>query len=110
MGTLKVSSSNSLCQWLKTCLGRRSLDGYMLKFSDDNIRHATSSSTIKAVSRRRFNVRAEPIPVMISEKYFGSADTIKDAMIADTKTLSMMKFVFNEPILTNDIITYELEE
>jgi len=108
--TLKKSSSVSLSQWLSACLGRRSQEGYNFRFSDENATHATDSSVPILTSRKKFNVKVEPVGMMFSEKYFGEASTVRDAMMADAKMLSAIKFVFNEPVLNNDTITYGQQE
>lgn len=108
--TLRTSSSGELSRWLSTCLDQRSQEGYTFRFNEESLICGKSNSTASSVPRKRFNVKVESIGSVFAEMYFGDVITLRDAMVADTKMLSAIKFVFNEPVLTNDSITYGQRE
>jgi hypothetical protein len=102
--TLKKSSSAELSKWLSTCIGRRSQEGYSVKLKCGPIISAGNNSTTAHVHRRWRDTKVTPIGIVFSEMHFGEATTVRDAMMADAKTLSAIKFVFGEPILDNEMI------
>jgi len=105
--TLRKSSSRELSNWLSACIGQRSQEGYNLRFAAGNSMYNADLSVSTPTIRRRFNVSVKPVGTVFSQVYFGDADTLHDAMIADANALSTIKLVFNEPILKSDkIIRY----
>lgn len=108
--TLKKSSSSELSSWLSACLGKRSQEGYDFKFSNSTMKHKSEKSIVTSGRKKRFDSKVTPIGTMFSEVHFGQVHNIRDAMIADANTLSTIKLLFNEPILKNDVITYDQQE
>lgn len=100
--TLQRSSSLKLSQWMSTCMCDRSQDGYNNRFRLDAGTPVTMSSNQR--NRVRFGSSITPIDIGFVEEYFGIADTLVEAMVADTKMLSALRFIFDKPVLENSTI------
>lgn len=98
LGTLKVSSSRQLSNWIKSCLGSRSQTGYKLYHQDRHSSDLPISSNIllRRPVRRTVTQKPELISNVFIENTFGNTRSVRDAMISDFKILSALRFIDNK--------------
>lgn len=98
--TMKVSSSEALSKWINNCMGSRSQTGYILHHRDAYESKRVGASSIIGRKMKRRKTKEKPVEIsnMFIDLHFGSADTVKDAIMIDMKILAALKFLNNDPI------------
>lgn len=96
--TAKTSSSPALSRWLEECIADRTQEGYERKHVESVSRLERHGNRDIRRNRLRRCASVHQIGTVFSERYFGSADTVRDAMISDLKMLLAVQFVYGEPV------------